>query len=235
MRIFISLVFIIATMFAADMACGQQTIFNVPTTDVLDRGKVYGELDVSFKTNCQEAVCRFSSFVPRVVVGAGHNIEVGLNVTGNIQPGPDMTTLVPSIKWRFYKNEKKDLSLYGGNHFYIPVRNRSYNFGSHTYLAVAKTINQTRLTAGGWVSSRNVFAPNAVRAGGLFGFEQTVNKYLNINADWYTGRHAAGYFTPGVAIKATPKVTIYAGYSIGNADAARGNHFFLVELGYNFN
>jgi hypothetical protein len=227
--------FIFLTLFVAVSVRGQQTIFNVPTTDVLNRGQVYGELDISFKTNCQQAVCRFSSFVPRVVVGTGHNVEVGLNVTGNIQPGADTTTLVPSIKWRFYQNEKKDWSLYGGNHFYIPVRNRSFNFGTHTYLAVAKTIDKTRLTAGGWVSSKNVFAPNAVRGGGLFGFEQTVNKYLNINADWYTGRHAAGYFTPGVAIKATPKVTIYAGYSIGNADAARGNHFFLVELGYNFN
>ncbi len=30
---------------------GQQTIFNVPTTDVLDKGKVYVELDVPFKPN----------------------------------------------------------------------------------------------------------------------------------------------------------------------------------------
>ena len=28
---------------------GQQTIFNVPTTDVLDKGKVYAELDTSLK------------------------------------------------------------------------------------------------------------------------------------------------------------------------------------------
>ena len=47
----------------------QQTIFNVPTVDVLDRGKVYFELDASFKLNDQEAVGRFSSFVPRIVVG----------------------------------------------------------------------------------------------------------------------------------------------------------------------
>jgi hypothetical protein len=235
MRRFVFGIFVLAPWLAVGSIHGQQTIFNVPTTDVLDRGKVYGELDISFKTNCQEAVCRFSSFVPRIVVGTGGNVEIGLNVTGNIQPGADTTTLVPSIKWRFYQNEKKDWALYGGNHFYIPVRNRSFNFGTHTYLAVVKAINKTRLTAGGWVSSKDVFAPNAVRAGGLFGFEQTVNKYLNINADWYTGRHAAGYFTPGVAIKATPKLTIYAGYSIGNADATRGNHFFLVEFGYNFN
>ena len=236
MRIFISLVFIIATMFAADMACGQQTIFNVPTTDVLERGKVYSELDVSFKTNCQEAVCRFSSFVPRVVVGTGHNIEIGLNLTGNIQPGADTTTLVPVVKWRPYINSDKGWAIVAGDHVFIPVRNKSYNIGNYVYVEVSKNFKHgTRLTAGGYDFTENVVAAGANRAGGQFGFEQTVNKYLNINADWYTGRHAAGYFTPGVAIKATPKVTIYAGYSIGNAYTARGNHFFLVELGYNFN
>jgi hypothetical protein len=141
---------------------------------------------------------------------------------------------VPSIKWRFYQNKKKDLTLFAGNHFYIPVRNKSYNFGTHTYVAIAKTFNKTRLTAGGFVTSKNVFAPGAVRAGGQFGFEQTVNKYLNINADWFTGKHANGYFTPGIAFKPHPKVTGYIGYSIGNANAAKGNHFFLFELGYNF-
>ena len=29
----------------------QQTVFNVPTADVMDKGKVYVELDASFKTN----------------------------------------------------------------------------------------------------------------------------------------------------------------------------------------
>jgi hypothetical protein len=82
----------------------QQTIFNVPSSDVLDKGKVYGELDVSFKPNddADNVVGRFSSFVPRVVVGVGRRVEVGLNLTGNINPGPDSTTLVPAIKLKAY-------------------------------------------------------------------------------------------------------------------------------------
>src|SRR4051794_32593239 len=55
----------------AATASAQQTIFNVPTTDVLDKGKAYGELDFSFKPNNSDSVNRFSSFVPRVVVGTG--------------------------------------------------------------------------------------------------------------------------------------------------------------------
>ena len=217
------------------IAGAQQTIFNVPTTDIMGRGKVYGEFDAAFKPTDSDAVNKFSSFVPRFVVGVGGNVEVGLNVTGNIQPGSDSTTLVPTVKWKFYENEKKDTSVIVGTNVYIPVRNRSYNIGTYSYIAVSKTINKTRLTAGGYVASRNVFSPNAVRAGGQFGVEQTINSKFTVAADWITGKHSSGYFSPGVIYKPMSKVTTYWSYSIGNADAGRGNHFFLFEVGYNFN
>lgn len=225
----------IFTVLLGIQAQAQQTIFNVPTTDILDQGKVYVELDASFKPNDQDALGRFSSFVPRVVVGTGGGVEVGLNVTGNIQPGADSTAVVPTVKWRFYQNEKKDAALVAGTNVFIPVRNRAYNIGTYSYLAGSKTINKTRLTAGGFVASKNVFAAKATRAGGQFGFEQTLNSKFTLAADWITGRHASGYFTPGLIYKPHPKLTTYFSYSIGNADAARGNHFFLFELGYNFN
>jgi hypothetical protein len=220
---------------AAISGSAQQTIFNVPTSDVLDRGKVYAELDVSFKPNSQGALGRFSSFVPRVVVGTGGNVEVGFNVTGNIQPGADSTTLVPTVKWKFYENEKKDLALFAGTNFYIPVRNRAYDFGTFSYAAMSKTINKTRLTGGAFVASRNVFAANAARAGGQFRIEQTLNDEFTIAADWITGIHASGYLTPGLIYRPHPRVTSYWSYSIGNSGTSNGNHFFLFELGYNFN
>jgi hypothetical protein len=207
----------------------------VPAADVLDRGKVYVELDASFKSNCQPAVCRFSTFVPRLVAGVGDNVEVGLNLTGNIQPGVDSTTLVPAVKWRLFRDEKRAVSVFAGNNFYVPVRNRSYNFGTYTYLAVAKTIKKTRLTGGGYVASENVFAADATRGGGQFAIEQTINNKLKFAGDWITGRHTSGYLTPGVIYNPHPRVTAYFSYSIANSDAAKGNHFFLFELGYNFN
>lgn len=231
---YIFLFLFIFVILTAVRASAQQTIFNVPTTDVLDKGKVYVELDAAFKTNDRDALKKFSSFVPRLVVGAGGNVEVGLNLTGNIQPGTDSTTLVPAVKWKFYQNEKKDFALIAGNNFYIPVRNLTYNFGTYTYIAGSKTINKTRLTAGGFIASKNVFAPDASRGGGQFGLEQTIDDKFSVAADWITGRHASGYFTPGVIYKPHPKVTTYWSYSIGNAGAAKGNHFFLWEIGYNF-
>src|SRR5205085_9396485 len=81
----------------APTAQAQQTVFNVPTTDVLDKSKFYSELDVSIKPNDTDALGHFSSFVPRLVGGAGHRVEVGVNLLGNIQPGADMTTHAPAL------------------------------------------------------------------------------------------------------------------------------------------
>lgn len=237
MKLFISnfTFLIIFTIVSATAATAQQTIFNVPSSDVLDKGKVYAEFDATFKFDRQEALGKFSSFVPRVVVGAGRDIEVGVNVTGNINPGADSTTIVPAVKWRPYYNEKKGVSIVVGDNVYIPVRNKSYNIGNYLYTQVSKSFKSgTRLTGGGYYFTKNVVS-TASRGGGQFGFEQTVNKYLNINADWYTGKHSAGYFTPGIAFKPHPKVTGYFGYSIGNADASKGNHFFYAAVGVNLN
>ena len=212
----------------------QQTIFNVPTTDVLDQGKVYAELDASLKPMDGSDVPKFSSFVPRVVIGTGNNAEFGLNLTGNIQPGPDSTTLVPAIKWKPFQRESGWTMVVGDN-FFIPVRNRAYNAGNYVYAEMSKTFKQgTRITFGGYDFTSNVVAP-ANRAGGQFGFEQPLNRKVTFAADWFTGKHSAGYFTPGIIFKAGPTVTGYAGYSIGNQNVSGGNHFFLLELGYNFN
>src|SRR6185369_4935654 len=213
----------------------QQTIFNVPSTDVLDKGKVYAELDASLKPAGGSEVMKFSSFVPRVVAGVGRNVEVGLNITGNIQPGADSTTLVPTIKWKPVRGKDNGWTMIVGNSLFIPVRNRAYNAGNYFYAEVSKTLkNGMRVTFGGYDFTRNVVAA-ANRAGGQFGFEQPLNRKFTIAADWLTGRHGAGFFTPGVIFKAGPKITGYAGYSIGNQNAAGGNHFFLLEVGYNFN
>jgi len=231
----LSVVFLIFLYGVLSSMHGQQTIFNVPTTDVLDKGKVYAELDASLKPTDGTLVTRFSSFVPRIVFGAGNRVEIGLNITGNIQPGPESTTLVPTIKWKPYQGKDKGWAFVVGDNVFIPVRNRSYNAGNYFYAEFSKTFDSgTRVTFGGYDFTRNVVA-TANRAGGQFGFEKPINKKVTFAADWFTGKHGAGYFTPGVIFKVGPKVTGYTGYSIGNQNLSNGNHFFLLELGYNLN
>jgi len=218
------------------VARAQQTVFNVQTTDVLDKGKVYLELDVSFKPNNSTVVNKFSSFVPRLVVGAGHRVETGVNILGNIQPGPDSTIISPTVKWKVYDGKDNGWAIVLGDNVFIPVHNRAYDIGTYTYVMSQKTFNKnTRIGFGGYFFSKDVVAPNATRAGGQFTFEQPLNKKVTVAADWFTGKHSAGYFTPGVVFKVGSKITGYASYTIGNQNATHGNHFFLLEFGYNFN
>jgi len=221
---------------SAPTAHAQQTVFNVPTTDVLTRGKVYFELDLSVKPNDTDALGHFSSSVPRLVVGVGHRVEVGVNVLGNVKPGADMTTLAPALKWKVYDGGNNGWAIAVGDNLFFPVRNKTYNAGTYAYTMVQKSFKPgTRLGFGSYFFSKNVVAPNANRAGGQFTFEQPVTKKLNLNADWFTGRIASGYLTTGAAYKLTPKLTGVAAYSLGNSQVRHGNHFFYFELGYNFN
>ncbi len=212
-------------------AHAQETVFNVPTTDVLAPGKIYAELDISAKPNNSAALNRFSSFVPRIVVGAGGRVEVGLNVVGNVQPGADATTLVPAVKWKVYDGGDNGWAIAVGDNLFIPVRNKSYNAGTYAYTMAQKTFKtKTCVGFGGYFFSKNVVAPNASRAGGQFTFEQPVTDKFGVGADWFTGKHASGYFTVGGYYKLTKKLTGYAAYSIGNANAPQGNHFLYFEL-----
>lgn len=212
----------------------QQTIVNVPSADVLDKGKIYVEFDASYKFDRSSSLGKFSSFVPRIVVGVGKKIEIGLNVTGNFNPGSDTTTFVPTIKAKVL--DKESWAIVTGANIYIPARNRAYNIGSYTYAQVSKSFkSNTRITMGGYHASKNVFAVNAQRAGGQFGVEQSINSKFSVGADWITGKHAGGYVTPVLTYKPHPKVAIYQGYSIGNTGVKAGNHFFYTAIGINLN
>ncbi|HKR83265.1 MAG TPA: hypothetical protein VJS37_03765 [Terriglobales bacterium] len=209
-------------------ALAQETIFNVPSVDVLERGKVYGEFDFAYlgETNA-------GGYTPRMVAGIGHQIEVGLNLNGISTPGPSQTTLTPTIKWRPYN--QNGWACVVGNEVFLPVQNRTYNLGNYFYAALTKTFEtQTRLTMGAFDFTSHVVA-GGNKAGGQFGIEQPISKRVTLAADWFTGNHSAGYFAPGAAIKMSSKATLYAAYEIGNAGLKQGNHLLLVELGWNFN
>ncbi len=217
-----------ALILCSAAAFAQETVFNVPSGDVLDRGEVYGELDVTYNaTNAAK------SFTPRVVIGVGHRVEVGLNVNGIGAPGLVQTTLAPTMKWKAYDGGDKGWALLVGDDVFFPAQNRAYTAGNYVYAEFTKTWkNKTRATFGAYDCSRHVVATGN-RAGGQFAVEQPVSDKLTLAADWFTGHHALGYVTPGMIINVTPRFTWYASYQLGNTGLSNGNHQFLVELGLN--
>jgi len=212
-------------------AYAQETVFDVPSADILDKGKVYGELDGTVRVVDDP----YATFTPRVVIGIGHGIEVGMNFNGLSAPALDELDISPTVKWQLWKSEHSGWSFYVGDDLLFPVRQRTYNAGNYAYASFAKEWKDgTRIGFGGFDFTRNVVA-NANRAGGQFTFEQRVNNRLTLAAEWYTGNTTVGYVNPGAIIKLSSKLTLYAAYQIGNAGVTTGNHQFLWEIGYNFN
>jgi hypothetical protein len=220
----------VTTLFLATFCSAQQTVFNVPSADLLERGKVYGEVDATGQASSEVA-----TVTPRVVFGLGHRFEAGLNINQFSTSGNTTVSLVPAIKWKLYDNAQNGFSIFAGDNVFLPIHNRSYRVGNYFYAEIAKQFNNgTRIGFGGFHFSRNVVAI-AQRAGGQFSIESPVSKKVTLAADWYTGNHANGYFTPGLIYKASSKFTLYGAYEIGNSQVTQGNHLALIELGYNFN
>lgn len=215
----------------------QSTIFATPSTDILPEGKVGIRFIAKFKLNDQEARKKFTQFAPRVIFGVKRNVEIGVNLFGNTQPGRDATTIVGSVKWRFYANEKHKTALVVGNNLYIPLRNKKYNLGNYFYVAGSKVLSgtKTKLTLGSYYFTQNVVAQNAARAGGQFGLEQPINPRVTFAAEWLTGRHSSGNLTTGFRIKVNKRTVASLGYTIANSRAIQGNHFFYSSLAINLN
>ncbi len=225
-----SLFLFVAPLTLSVSVAAQETIFNVPSGDILDRGKLYSELDVTYRPSDS-----LKTFTPRLVVGVGKKVEVGVNVTGIASPITSQTTITPTIKWKAYDGGSNGWSFLVGDNLFIPVQNKTYDAGTWVYAEFVKSWKtNTRATFGGYYASSNVFAPFQ-RAGGQFAIEQALNKKVMLAADWFTGNSGAGYVTPGLICKLTPKFTWYVSYQIGNSGAGGGNHQVLTEIGWNWN
>jgi hypothetical protein len=223
--------FLAFVLFASlSSAVAQQTVFNVPSGDVLDRGKVYGELDATYKHSDSSA-----TFTPRVVVGIGQRIEVGLNLNGFGFPGAQQVTPSPTLKWKIYDGKQNGWAWLVGDDLFFPLTNSSYNAGNYVWTEFTRTWKAgTRATFGAFQFTQNVVASNR-KVGGQFALEQPVGSHVTLATDWFTGDHSLGSVTPGIIVKVTQKITCYVTYQIRNRKADDGNNQLLLELGYNFN
>ena len=212
--------------FSAALAHGQQTIFNVPSADVLDKGKLYLEEDNLWRPQDPN----FAVFTIRGVYGFGGHVEGGINVGGFVTPGRSTPNAVAAVKWQPLKEGNFALTV--GAHGLFFLRGASDGEPSGFFYGHASYAfpTNTRITAGGWVTTAGFAAPDS-REGALVGLEQKVADHLNLIADWYSGKNGIGYFTPGIS-SAWGQWTLYAGYSIKNSDS-KGNAA-LIELGFNF-
>src|SRR5579863_3146694 len=98
---------LLVVLFPAYSASGQETVFDVPSADILEKGKIYGELDGTARV-----VDPLATFTPRVVVGIGSGIEIGANFDGLSAPGWGELLISPTAKWRLWQRKTSGWSFF---------------------------------------------------------------------------------------------------------------------------
>src|SRR5262245_15493510 len=121
------LVGILATLvvgFSARVASAQSTIFNIPTTDVVAKGKVYLEFDYLPQIPKAEGSERLNIIEPRIVIGPGGNLEAGTNIPFDHTGNATNVFFQPNVKWKFAHNDRRGVAAAVGGILYTPVNHR---------------------------------------------------------------------------------------------------------------
>ena len=229
----------LSLLVSTEPSMAQSTLFNIPTTDTVDKGKIYFEFDFLPQIPHPDTADRLYIYDPRVVFGIGSNLEAGANV-GVHSPFSTSVFIQPNIKWRFFKNDVKGLASATGVILYAPANHReqvpTFALLYGVFSKKVKTgMYGPRFHAGlyGIVNDGNNWV--GPRAGVIVGYEQPIHSTVHIVADWFSGKNAFGYFTPGLSFTLPENGVLNIGYSIGN-DSYHGNdnRFLFVYYGITF-
>jgi hypothetical protein len=222
-------------LFLVSRAPAQSTIANAPSSDVVGEKKVYTEFD--YISNYAGHRDRgFQSYIPRVVIGVGHNVEVGANVAYTNGFGvPQSLEIQPNIKWRFYASEASGTAASVGCVMYAAVTHRTGTdrFGL-CYSVFSKRLPGgygPRFTGGGYALFGRQKGTGA-RAGVIAGYEQPLAQNVGFAIDWFSGQNRFGYVTPGFSFSSKHRGTLFTGYTIGNH--GRKNNAFFTYYGITF-
>jgi hypothetical protein len=229
-------------------AMAQSTIFNIPTTDTVAKGKAYAEFDFLPQAPGADH-SRYFLYNPRLVVGAPHNFEFGVNfpiLQTTVSSGsvPTNVYVQPNMKWKFFEDEKKGVALAAGIVWNAPVNHRDgQDSWGYLYGLFSKKIKSSdfgpRFHFGGYgvVSANQDSSKGGVsflgrRGGAILGYEQPISKRVSIVADWFSCKTNLGYFTPGVSITLPKNGLLNAGYSFGNdswdnSNATKNRYLFF--------
>ena len=219
---------------SSGVALAQSTIFNIPSTDVVAKKKVYFEFDLITHLESHDNG-GFQTYVPRVVVGVGKGVELGLNVASTDSAGPTIVYAQPNIKWQFYANEGSGMAMTVGAIAYTPLKDRSANdtFGFF-YGNMSKKFKGDygpRFTVGGY-GLGGLDIDGVDKGGAMVGYEQPLAKKASFVADWFSGKNGFGYVTPGFSFALPKNSLLNIGYSIGNT--GRKNNGLFVYYGITF-
>lgn len=196
----------------------QQTIFNVPSADVTEKGHLFLQQEAQFRGWGEDAFFNGTSYA---AVGIGHNTEltttlfnVGAPASHNMTIGAGFKSAIPipGLKEKFPEREFKFTI---GSEVLFGLEGNGYGNWTYAHLSGRVPKLNTRLTAGISYGTKQVFGTDNVSFIG--GIEQPVTKKLTLIMDWYSGsEHFSGFLIPGFSYALPKNVTLYAGYQLPN-------------------
>jgi hypothetical protein len=235
--LFVALLFVLV----AQSAMAQSTIFNIPSTDTVAKGKGYFEFDFLPQMPTGGAD-RLYLYNPRIIAGVSNSVEIGANFPTNHNKTSTQAYFQPDIKWKFANNDDKGVAASMGGILVTPMNHTN---GIDTYGLVYANVSKKvktgnygpRFTAGpyGIVSGGADWV--GPKAGAILGYEQPVGAKASFVADWFSGKNGFGYFTPGMSFTLPANGLLNIGYSLGNDSYAtphNNNRFLFVYYGVTF-
>ena len=198
----------------------QQTIFNVPSADLTEKGMIFFQHQSSFSN-------KFAGFDNNFVLGVGKNSELDITLfdvgTNNIQNevlALGFKSVIPLI-------EKNQTKLTFGH--LIPISLRGNGVGGYTYSHLSTVLPKinTRLTSGIAIGTTTLFDRDFICY--IAGIEQPITKKFSFVMDWYSGKHSNGFLIPGFYYSFTSKTILSFGFRIRNK-VQNGPNGFIVEI-----
>ena len=217
------------------VAKGQSTLMNIPSTDVVAARKVYLEFD--FLTNyAWQREGSFQNYIPRTVIGVAKNVEVGANVSFTHVSGEQLPIEVqPNIKWQVYSNEGNGTAIAVGCILYAPITHRAgTNTLGQCYSVASKQVPGRfgpRFTGGAYALI-HANEDERTKAGAIVGYEQPLSGKVSFLVDWSSGDNRLGYVSPGLSFVTSKSSALTTGYTIANH--GRGKNALFAYYGIQF-
>lgn len=220
-------IFFIAIFFASK-TLAQQTIFNVPSADILAEDKIFVQHESQFRTKEPQDFINTTNYF---AYGVAPNLELDATLFNFSSPASKNVTLGLGFKtaynFDFEGAKQYQAKIIFGDMAAFSLQNNGV--GNWLYIEPSFLIYQTgtRLTGGITYGTKQIFGEEIICF--LGGFEQKITSKLNFIGDWYSGDHAMSIFANGFSYQFPKDLSFYWGYQIPNSKKV-GRNSFVVEV-----
>ena len=207
-------------LFIQDTALAQQTLFNVPSADILEKGQVFVQHESQFSDN-------FGLFTNYASVGVGKYTELDLTLFGVGTKNVRNEALGIGFKTALPIHKESETKFTFGN--IIPISLRGNGVGGYIYSHLSTRLQKlkTRFTSGLLIGTTTLFGRDVVSYIGAI--EQPITGKFGLQVEWHSGKHANGFLIPGFYYKLPKDSVLWVGYQVPN-NKTNGDNGFVIEL-----